>query len=299
MMSEQVWLANIFESHRKHLQAVAYRMLGSLNEAEDAVQESWLRLSRADARGIENMGGWLTTVVSRVCLDMLRSRKSRREESIETQLPDAFASQENIIDPEQEAILADSVGIALLVVLGNLNPAERITFVLHDVFAMPFNEIAPILGKSEVATRQLASRARHRVRGAQAMQEVDLALQRNVVQAFLAAAHAGDFDTLVAALDPHVILRDDRQTGSSRVTRGAFALAKQVSGRAQKAAQLALVNGTVGIIVAPQGRLLYVLKFTMSLGKITEVDLISDPRRISHLDLKVLNTVVPRYTDHA
>ncbi|MGO4549437.1 sigma-70 family RNA polymerase sigma factor [Paenibacillus sp. 2TAB23] len=288
-MSEQVGLANTFEVHRKHLQAVAYRMLGSLSEAEDAVQEAWLRLSRADERSIENMGGWLTTVVSRVCIDMLRSRKSRREESIEAHLPDTFMSQENIIDPEQEAILADSVGIALLAVLGNLNPAERITFVLHDVFAIPFNEIASIVGKSEMATRQLASRARHRIRGAKAMPEVDFALQRDVVQAFLAAAHAGDFDTLVAALDQDVILRDDRQTGSSRVTRGAVALAKQVSGRAQKAAQLALVNGTVGIIVAPHGRLLYVLKFKMNHGKIAEVDLISDPERISQLDLAVLN----------
>ena len=164
-MSEQDWLANTFETHRKNLQIVAYRMLGSLSEAEDAVQESWLRLSRADARGIENLGGWLTTVVSRVCLDMLRLRKSRREESIEAHLPDSFNSQENISDPEQEAILADSIGVALLVVLDNLKPAERITFVLHDVFAMPFNEIAPIVGKSEAATRQLASRARHRVRG--------------------------------------------------------------------------------------------------------------------------------------
>ncbi|GED69881.1 DNA-directed RNA polymerase sigma-70 factor [Brevibacillus reuszeri] len=289
MMSDQIWLANRFEAHRKHLQAVAYRMLGSLNEAEDAVQESWLRLSRAEASGIENMGGWLTTVVSRICLDMLRSRKSRREESIEAQASDAITSQENIIDPEQEAVLADSVGIALLVVLGNLNPAERITFVLHDVFALPFNEIAPIVGKSEVATRQLASRARQRVRGAKAVGEVELDHQRDVVQAFLAAAHAGDFDTLVAALDPDVILRDDRQTGSARVTRGAVALAQQVSGRAQKAAQLALVNGTVGIIVAPQGKMLYVLKFTMNQGKITEVDLISEYERISQLDLALLN----------
>ncbi|MGG4495010.1 sigma-70 family RNA polymerase sigma factor [Brevibacillus reuszeri] len=288
-MSDQIWLANRFEAHRKHLQAVAYRMLGSLNEAEDAVQESWLRLSRAEASGIENMGGWLTTVVSRICLDMLRSRKSRREESIEAQASDAITSQENIIDPEQEAVLADSVGIALLVVLGNLNPAERITFVLHDVFALPFNEIAPIVGKSEVATRQLASRARQRVRGAKAVGEVELDQQRGVVQAFLAAAHAGDFDTLVAALDPDVILRDDRQTGSARVTRGAVALAQQVSGRAQKAAQLALVNGTVGIIVAPQGKMLYVLKFTMNQGKITEVDLISESERISQLDLALLN----------
>ncbi|WP_411553739.1 sigma-70 family RNA polymerase sigma factor [Paenibacillus lautus] len=287
-MSEQDWLANTFETHRKNLQIVAYRMLGSLSEAEDAVQESWLRLSRADARGIENLGGWLTTVVSRVCLDMLRLRKSRREESIEAHLPDSFNSQENISDPEQEAILADSIGVALLVVLDNLKPAERITFVLHDVFVMPFNEIAPIVGKSEAATRQLASRARHRVRGVKAT-EVDIAHQRKVVQAFLAAAHAGDFDRLVAALDPDVILRDDRQTGSSKVTRGAVALAKQVSGRAQKAAQLALVNGTVGIIAAPQGKLLYVLKFTMSHGKIAEVDLISDPERVRQLDLAVLS----------
>ncbi|WP_431809228.1 sigma-70 family RNA polymerase sigma factor [Brevibacillus agri] len=267
-MSEQVWLANRFEAHRKHLQAVAYRMLGSLSEAEDAVQEAWLRLSRADVSGIENMDGWWTTVVSRVCLDMLRTRKSRREESIEAQLPDALTSQETIIDPEQEAILADSVGIALLVVLGNLKPAARITFVLPDVFGVPFHEIAPVVGKSEAATRQLASRARQRVRGtkAEAIEEADLALQRDVVQAFLAAAHAGDFATLVAALDPHVILRDDRQTGVARVTRGAAALAKQVAGRAQKAAQLALVDGTAGIIVAPQGRLLYVLKFTMQHG---------------------------------
>ncbi|MFP3390217.1 sigma-70 family RNA polymerase sigma factor [Brevibacillus sp. SIMBA_040] len=288
-MSEQVWLANRFDAHRQHLQAVAYRMLGSLSEAEDAVQESWLRLSRADAKGIENMGGWLTTVVSRICLDMLRSRKSRREESIDAQVADAITSQENIIDPEQEAILADSVGIALLVVLGNLNPAERITFVLHDVFALPFNEIAPIVGKSEVATRQLASRARQRIRRAKAVPEIDHEHQRDVVQAFLAAAHAGNFDMLVAALDPDVILRDDRQTGAARVTRGAVALAKLVSGRAQKAAQLALVDGTVGIIVAPQGKLLYVLKFTMSHGKITEVDLISNPERISQLDLALLN----------
>ncbi|MFX3631808.1 MAG: sigma-70 family RNA polymerase sigma factor [Candidatus Pristimantibacillus sp.] len=288
-MSEQDWLAITFEAHRMHLHAVANRMLGSLSEAEDAVQESWLRLSRADASGIENIGGWLTTVVSRICLDMLRSRKSRREESIEDHLPDSFKSQENIIDPEQEAILADSVGIAILVVLGNLNPVERITFVLHDVFAMPFNEIASIVGKSEAATRQIASRARHRVRGVKALPEVDITFQRDVVQAFLAAAHAGNFDTLVAVLDQDVILRDDRQTGSARLTRGVAALTKQVSGRAQKAAQLALVNGTVGIIVAPQGRLLYVLNFSMSHGKIAEVDLISDPECLSQLELRTLD----------
>jgi RNA polymerase sigma-70 factor (ECF subfamily) len=208
---------------------------------------------------------------------------------MEALLPVAFTGQEDRVDPEQEAILADSVGVALLVVLGNLKPAERITFVLHDVFAMPFHEIAPIVGKSEAATRQLASRARHRVREAKVKQEVDLTLQRDVVQAFLAAAHAGDFDALVAALDPQVLLRDDRQTGSSSVTRGAVALANQISGRARKSAQLALVDGKVGIIVAPQGRLLYVLQFAMRHGKITEVDLVSEPERISRLDLAILN----------
>jgi len=288
-MNEQERLATRFEEHRKHLLSIAYRMLGSLYEAEDAVQESWLRLSGTDASGIENIGGWLTTVVSRLCLDMLRTRKSRREDSMEALLPGAFTSQENRVDPEQEAILADSVGVALLVVLGNLKPAERITFVLHDVFAMPFHEIAPIVGKSETATRQLASRARHRVRGAKVKQKVDHTLQRDVVQAFLAAAHAGDFDALVDALDPQVLLRDDRQTGSSSVTRGAVALANQISGRARKSAQLALVDGKVGIIVAPQGRLLYILQFAMRHGKITEVDLVSEPERISRLDLAILN----------
>lgn len=287
-MSEQDGLASTFESHRKNLQAVAYRMLGSWSEAEDAVQESWLRLSRVNARDIDNLGGWLTTVVSRVCLDMLRSRKSRREESIEAHLADSFNSQEHGADPEQEAILADSVGVALLVVLNQLKPAERIAFVLHDVFAVPLHEIAPIVGKSEAATRKLASRARHRVHGVKAA-EGGMAQQRSVVQAFLAAAHAGDFHALIAALDPDVVLRDDRRTEAFRVTRGAAALAEQVSGRAHQAAQLALVNGTVGIIVAPQGRLLYVLQFRMGHGKIAEVDLISDPERLSRLDLAVLS----------
>lgn len=287
MMSEHEWLVEKFEAHRSHLQAVAYRMLGSLSEAEDAVQESWLRLSRSDRSGVENLGGWLTTVVSRVCLDVLRSRKSRREESIEAHLPETFASHDDRCDPEQEALLADSVGLALLVVLGNLNPAERITFVLHDIFAMPFTEIAPIVGKSETAVRQLASRARRRVQGTGMAAEADLASQRELVDAFLAAAHAGDFDKLLAVLDPDVLLRDDRQTGVLRVTRGARALAKQVSGRAQ-AAQSALVNGSVGVIAAPRGRLLYVIEFTIRHGKIAEIDLISDPSRIRQLDLAVL-----------
>ncbi|WP_409345363.1 sigma-70 family RNA polymerase sigma factor [Paenibacillus sp. MBLB4367] len=288
-MSEYTGLAERFETHRNHLQAVAYRMLGSLSEAEDAVQESWLRLNRSDTSDIGNLGGWLTTVVSRVCLDMLRSRKSRCEESIETALPEKLASNKEGSDPEKEALLAESVGLALLVVLDTLNPAERVTFVLHDIFAMSFTEIAPITGKSEVALRQLASRARRRVQGAGkvAGSLTDLARNRKIIDAFLAAAHAGDFDKLVAALDPDVVLRDDRQTGASRVTRGAIALAKQVSGRAQ-AAQSALVNGSVGVIAAPRGRLAYVLQFTIRNGKITEVDLISDPSRIRRLDLAVL-----------
>jgi RNA polymerase sigma factor (sigma-70 family) len=288
MMSEHKALAEQFEAHRDHLKAVAYRMLGSLSEAEDAVQESWLRLNRSDSSGVENLGGWLTTVVSRLCLDMLRSRKSRREESIETHLPETFASHETGSDPEHEALLADSVGLALLVVIDNLNPAERITFVLHDIFGMPFTEIAPIVGKSESAARQLASRARRRVQGAGTTPEADLARQRELIDAFLAAAHAGDFDSLVAALDPDVVLRDDRQKGASRITRGAVSLAQQVSGRAQ-AAQSALVNGSVGVIVAPRGRLLYVLEFTIRNGKIAEIDLISDPARTRQLDLAVLS----------
>ncbi|MEC0226494.1 sigma-70 family RNA polymerase sigma factor [Paenibacillus alba] len=287
-MSEHEWLAEQFEEHRNHLQAVAYRMLGSLSEAEDAVQESWLRLSRSETSAVVNLGGWLTTVVSRVCLDMLRSRKARREDSIEDHVPETLASREGGSDPEREALLADSVGLALLVVLGTLSPAERITFVLHDIFAIPFHEIAPIVGKSEAAARQLASRARRRVQGTATASEADLARQRELIDAFLAAAHSGDFDTLVAALDPDVVLRDDRQSGALRVTRGAVALAKQVAGRAQ-AAQPALVNGAVGIIAAPRGRLLYVLQFTMRDGKITEVELIADPSRISQLDLAVLD----------
>lgn len=278
--------AEQFEAHRDHLQAVAYRMLGALNEAEDAVQECWLRFSRSDTQEVGNLAGWLTTVISRICLDMLRSRKSRREESIEAHLPDAFVSHEDRSNPEQEALLADEVGLALLVVLNHLNPAERVTFVLHDIFALPFSDIAPIVGKSEVAVRQLASRARRRVQGKTAAPGTELARQRELVDAFLAAAHAGDFDALVAALDPDVVLRDDRQATATRVTRGAAALAKQIAGRAN-AAQSAWVNGSAGAIVAPRGRLLYVLQFTVKNGKIAAVDLISDPARIGRLELAV------------
>ncbi|MGG1553620.1 sigma-70 family RNA polymerase sigma factor [Paenibacillus ferrarius] len=288
-MSEQAGTAATFEMHRNHLQSVAYRMLGSLSEAEDAVQEAWLRLSRVDASSIDNMGGWLTTVVSRICLDMLRSRKARREAPMAEPSPEMSMSYTNLADPVEEAELAEAVGVALLVVLGNLNPAERITFVLHDIFAVSFGEIAPIVGKSEMATRQLASRARRRVRGARASSDVDVRRQRDVVQAFLAAAHTGDFATLVRVLDPDVVLRDDRRAASVNVTRGAAALADQVAGRAEKAAQLALVNGAIGIIVAPRGRLRYVLKFSILNGKITEVDLISNHERVQQLELNVLS----------
>lgn len=287
MRSDQEWLAEQFEAHRDHLRAVAYRMLGSWSEAEDAVQECWLRLSRSASGVVENLGGWLTTVVSRLCLDMLRSRKSRREESIEAQLPESLESREDRSDPEREALLAESVGLALLVVLGRLNPAERVTFVLHDIFAVPFTEIAPIVGKSEAASRQLASRARRRVRGTGTASEAGLPGQRKIVDAFLAAARAGDFDTLLMILDPDVWLRDDRETEASGEKRGAMALAEQVSGRAQ-AAQSALVDGSIGAIAAPRGKLLYVLRFTIKEGKISEIDLISDPARIGRLDLAVL-----------
>jgi RNA polymerase sigma factor (sigma-70 family) len=288
-MSEHEWMAEQFETHRSHLLAVAYRMLGSLGEAEDAVQETWLRFSRVYTSDIQNLGGWLTTVVSRLCLDMLRSRKSRREESLETHFPDMYVSHKDKCDPEHEAMLADSVGLALLVVLGNLNPSERVAFVMHDIFALSFTEIAPIVGKSVTAARQLASRARRRVQGAETAPGGDLVRQRELIEAFLAAAHAGDFDKLIAALDPDVVLRDDRHAGDLAVTRGARALAVQVSGRIQAAAQTALVNGSIGVIVAPRGRLLYVLKYTIKQGKIAEVDLISDPARISRLELMVLN----------
>ena len=209
-MDEHEWLAEQFEANRTHLRAVAYRMLGSLSEADDAVQEAWLRLSRSDTSGVENLGGWLTTVVARVCLDMLRSRKSRREEPLGAHVPDPMVSREDGIDPEHEALLADSVGLALLVVLETLAPAERVAFVLHDMFDLPFDEIAPIVGRSPTAARQLASRARRRVQGAATVPDADLTRQREVVDAFLAASRGGDFDALLALLDPDVVLRADR-----------------------------------------------------------------------------------------
>ena len=290
-MDEHDWLAKQFEAERTHLRAVAYRMLGSLTEAEDAVQESWLHLSRSDTSGVENMGGWLTTVVARICLDMLRSRNSRREEPLEASVPEPITSREGGINPEQEALLADSVGLALLVVLDTLNPAERLAFVLHDIFAMPFDEIAPIVERSPTAARQLASRARRRVRGAATVPDADLTYQREVVDAFLAASHGGNFDALLAVLDPDVVFRYDPTAvpaGASREVRGTPAVARQFSGRAQ-GARPALVNGSVGLVVARHGRLFLVLDLTVTRGKIVEINVVADPERLRQLDLAVLD----------
>jgi len=290
-MDEHAWLAERFEEKRPHLRSVAYRMLGSLSEADDAVQESWLRLSRSDASGVENLGGWLTTVVARVCLDLLRSRQLRREEPLGAHLPEPIASRADGTDPAHEALLADSVGLALLVVLDTLAPAEWLAFVLHDMFAVPFAEIAPIVGRSPAATRQLASRARRRVQGAATVPDADLARQRDVVDAFLAAARGGDFAALLAVLDPDVVLRADRAAvpaGASREIRGADAVAQRAAKGGARAAQPALVNGAVGVVVAPRGRLLMVLGFTITRRKIVEIDVVADPARLRQLDLSVL-----------
>ena len=299
-MDENEFLAKRFEEHRSHLRAVAYRMLGSLSEADDALQEAWLRLSRSDTSNVENLGGWLTTVVGRVCLDMLRSRRSRREGPLEEPLgqppgarvPQPIASSGDGTDPEHEALLADSVGLALLVVLETLAPAERLAFVLHDMFSVPYEEIAPIVGRSSTAARQLASRARRRVQGSAPVPDADLTRQREVVDAFLAAARGGDFDALVAVLDPDVVLRADSgavPAGASREVRGAAAVAKRAAKGRARAARPALVNGAMGVVVAPRGRLLMVLGFTISGGKIVEIDAIADPARLRQLDLAVLD----------
>ena len=285
-MSEYNWLAEQFEANRSHLRAVAYRMLGSLSEADDAVQESWLHLSRSDTSEVKNLGGWLTTVVARVCLDMLRSRKSRREEPLGEEADKPITSGEAGIDPEDEALLAESVGLALLVVLNSLNPAERLAFVLHDLFDVPFEEIAPIVGRSPTTTRQLASRARRRVRGAKTTEDADLTRQHTVVNAFLAASRAGDFEGLLAVLDPDVVFRHDR-AAASREVRGASAVARLFSGRA-RATQPALVNGAIGIVVAPRGRLGVVLELTITGGKIAAINAVTNPERLRQLDLVVL-----------
>jgi RNA polymerase sigma factor (sigma-70 family) len=281
-MDDHDWLAERFQEHRSHLRAVAYRMLGSAAEADDAVQETWLRLSRSGAGGVENLGGWLTTVVGRVSLDMLRARRSRREDPLGDRLPDELPSAQGGDDPEQEALLADAVGPALLVVLETLTPAERLAFVLHDLFAVPFEEIAAVLGRSEAAARQLASRARRRVQGAPATAAADPGRQRAVVDAFLAAARHGDFDALVALLDPDVVLRADPaavQAGAAAEVRGAPAVAGTFSGRA-RFARPALVDGAAGAVWAPGGRPRVVFAFTIAGGRITGIDLVADPERL-------------------
>jgi len=292
-MDEHDWLAERFEAHRAHLRAVAYRMLGELSEADDAVQEAWLRVSCSDTRGVENLGGYLTTVVAHICLDMLRLRKSRREEPLGVHLPEPTVSRQEGSDPEHEALLADSVGLALLVVLDTLTPAERLAFVLHDMFAVPFDQIASIVGRSAAAARQLASRARRRVQGVAISPDADLARQREVVNAFLAASRGGDFDALVAVLDPDVVVRADRAAGPAgalREIRGARAVAQQALTFSRRArfAQKALVNGAVGIVVAPRGRLFAVMVFTVRRGKIVEIDILADPARLRQLNLAVL-----------
>jgi RNA polymerase sigma factor (sigma-70 family) len=290
-VDERDQLADRFEANRSHLRAVAYRMLGSVSEADDAVQESWLRLSRSDNAELENLRAWLTTVVARVCLDMLRSRKSRREEPLGPHLPEPIVSREDGVDPEHEALLADSVGLALLVVLEALTPAERLAFVLHDMFAVPFDEIAPIVRRSPAAARQLASRARRRVREAGPAPDVDLARQREVVDAFLAAARDGAFDALVALLDPDVVMRVDRDSGAPREFRGAPSVAEQVLTFASGAqfARPALINGAAGFVVAPRGRPVAVAGFTVAGGRIVAMDVLADPARLRALDLTVLD----------
>ncbi|MGN6699649.1 MAG: sigma-70 family RNA polymerase sigma factor [Thermomicrobiales bacterium] len=289
-MADPNVLADRFEAHRAHLRSVAYRLLGSLSEADDAVQDAWLRLSRADTSEVVNLGGWLTTVVARVCLDMLRARTARREESLDSAATGPRAGRATGGDPEEEAILADTVGLALLVVLDTLVPAERLAFVLHDLFALPFEEIAPIVDRSPAATRQLASRARRRVRGAPPASVADRSRQRAVVDAFLAASRAGDFDALLTVLDPDVVFRADRigaVAGKPWEVHGAQSVARTFARRAQ-GARPALVSGAVGAIVAPLGRLAVVLDLTVRDGKIVGITATTDPAHLRRINLAVL-----------
>ena len=291
-MNERDWLAERFEERRTRLRAVAYRMLGSLSEADDAVQESWLRLNRTDADAIENLDAWLTTVVARVSLNMLRARKTRREEPIEAQLPEPILDRADGMNPEHEALLADSVGLALLVVLETLSPPERLAFVLHDMFAVPFDEIAPIVNRSPESARQLASRARRRVQGEGKVPDADLETQRRVVDAFLAASREGDFDQLVAVLDPDVVLRADfGHAGESRVVRGAREVAGQALFYAQFGLEMrpVLVNGAVGMVTFRNGEPFSLGAVTVRGGKIVELDFLADPERLRELDLTVLD----------
>ena len=287
VVTESEWLAQLFEEKRGHLRAVAYRMLGSASEADDAVQEAWLRFSRTDTADVENVGGWLTTVVARVCLDMLRSRASRREEPLDAH---ASAGHLHVVDPEEEALLGDSVGLALLVVLETLEPAERLAFVLHDMFAVPFDEIAPIVGRSPAAARQLASRARRRVQGAE-VPEADQVRKREIVDAFLTASRGGDMNALLALLDPNAVMRSDRvavEMGASEEVRGAAAIAETLAGRA-KGARTALIDGRPGAVWAAGGRPRVVFEFAIDDGQIVAIDLVADPERLSRLDLTMLD----------
>jgi RNA polymerase sigma-70 factor, ECF subfamily len=301
-MDQQSWLTQRFEENRPRLRGVAYRLLGSLSEAEDAVQEAWLRLNRTDTTSVDNLGAWLTTVVSRLCLDMLRSRKSRREEPIAAQVSEPSVVRGEGADPESEAVLADSVGVALLVVLETLTPAERLAFVLHDLFAMPFDEIGSIVGRSPAATKQLASRARRRVRGSPAPSDADKARQREVVDAFLRAAHEGDLEGLLAVLDPDAVIRIDGAAriafgaadaaATTRELRGASTWATQMialsRGLKPRFVQSALINGSVGVILAPRGKLSRALIFTFANAKVLQVEVIGDPARLRALDIAVL-----------
>jgi RNA polymerase sigma factor (sigma-70 family) len=298
-MQDQERLAKRFEEHRPHLRAVAYRMLGSLSDADDAVQEAWLRLSRSGGSDVENLGGWLTTVVARLCLNMLHSRKTRREEPLEVRVPEPIVSAGTGGDPEQEALLSDSVGLALQVVLETLAPAERLAFVLHDMFAVPFDEIAPMVGRSPTAARQLASRARRRVQTAANVPDPDLGRQWQVVDAFMDAARNRDFEALVAVLDPDVVLRADggnlRGAAASRVLHGAAAVARGAaffSSRPgpDRVMRRSLVNGAAGVVVFEQGRLVSVMGFTVAGGRIVEMDALVDPERLARLDLAGLDS---------
>jgi RNA polymerase sigma factor (sigma-70 family) len=283
-------LAAQFEDNRAHLRAVAYRMLGSVTEADDAVQEAWLRVSRADRSAVQNMGGWQTTIVARICLDMLRARKNRQEEPLAAFPPDQVAGRPDGVDPEHEAVLSDSVGLALLVVLDTLAPAERLAFVLHDMFAVPFEDIAPIVGRSPAATRQLASRARRRVQAPGPGPEADRTRQREVVDAFLAASRGGDFAALLAVLDPDVVLRADPaavQVGALATARGAVAVAQNFVGRA-KAARPALIGGAAGAVWAPGGTPRVAFAFTVVEGRIVEINILADPDRLAELGVTVV-----------
>ena len=301
-MAENDLLAEHFEAHRSHLRRLAYRMLGSVGEADDAVQEAWLRLSRSDATAVDNLGGWLTTIVGRICLDMLRSRKARSEEQARALVREPAARCEDGLQPDTELLLADSVGIALLAVLETMTPAERVAFVLHDMFDLPFDDIAPIVGRSSTATRQLASRARGRVRGGSAPAQTDVAHQRQLVGAFFAASREGDFQALLAVLDPNVVFRADAaavQAAAAREARGAPALASEVRGaaavaeifkRRARGAQLALVDGRVGGAWAPGGQPHAVFSFVIAGGKIVEIEIVTDPAHLAQLEVEILET---------